>query len=940
MSDVPIKLGPYRLGKTLGIGSFGKVKLAEHEITGHKVAIKILNRNKIRSLDMGEKVRREISLLRRMRHPHLIRLYEVIDTPTDIFMVLEYVAGGELFDYIVSKGRLSPEEARHFFHQIISGVEYCHFHRIVHRDLKPENLLLDADNNVKIADFGLSNVMKDGDFLRTSCGSPNYAAPEVISGSLYAGPEVDVWSCGVILYALLCGSLPFDDESIPNLFKKIRGGMYTLPSHLSELARDLIPRMLVVDPMKRITIPEIRQHPWFQQDLPPYLQHPPEVVENEAVKIGLQLYKVQQHIYLLDFQRLDGNAFTYMNLCARIITELKTLSGLRPVPNMPDPRFGADHGGGLGGPAGSHVHPGAWSCSPLARRMSSTKKQFLRQRRKPDAASTAAAQPRASADHPSESEDGFVSPATKAKVERALWDSARKRMQTRQLSTDAAAAFAENDSSSLSASSSPSASPVSSPALAPMGSPQRLETLSYNMFRAAQGNEAVEGLMLFRERPRQLLVLTSVVAAVSYYSFTHDSNDPVQNVRTGLCTAVLIFLVYCFLQTRDGLMVRPHPGLWRVVHGCSVVYLLLLAAVSVQNRQGAITSMQFFFPEVGSHRKMTQRGQKLECDINANTIYRGVSSIWFLAHVTGWWGKMCMFRDWRFCWVLSIAFEGLELALQFVVPDFQECWWDSVFMDLLGANLIGMALGRLTLHVFETKVYDWSGKREKKMGVLLRALNQFTPLSWMQYHWEVFSSFSRFAQVMFCLVVCLVVELNAFFLLNTLSIPKESNFNAYRLTLMFLIGIPGAAEYYEFLSNPDCWRLGQNAWMILSIAVFEVLVWFKFSTGILFTEPPPSEVAIPILAFLVMFAVWMLFFFAGGSRAQQQQPRTRTRSRPQQQQQQQQQQAAGRTSRRGGKSQASGLPSADVVPAAWTWLDVLFWLSFTPLLALTTQWAY
>ncbi|DAZ93149.1 TPA: hypothetical protein N0F65_006348 [Lagenidium giganteum] len=556
MSDVPIQLAHYRLGKTLGIGSFGKVKLAVHEITGHKVAIKILNRNKIRGLDMGEKVRREISLLRKMRHPHIIRLYEVIDTPTDIFMVLEYVAGGELFDYIVSKGRLSPEEARHFFQQIISGVEYCHFHRIVHRDLKPENLLLDADNNVKIADFGLSNIMEDGDFLRTSCGSPNYAAPEVISGRLYAGPEVDVWSCGVILYALLCGSLPFDDESIPNLFKKIRGGMYSLPSHLSELARDLIPRMLVVDPMKRITIPEIRQHPWFQCDLPPYLQHPPEVVENKevisqclswnipggitreqllkavkqrepsairviydlildhknakiridelrdvrshestpkafappeaatlllpgrgpipmaasplitpsssdnrhfggrqnmhgqrtpmpgislpsgyedgnnptsgvpaakrrrwylgiqskkepahvmsevykalhvlhfewkvvapyrvkcrwqapafaaasreiqgaqqfrasSIKIGLQLYKVQQHIYLLDFQKLDGNAFTYMNLCARIITELKTLSGGRAVPSgMMDPRFGgSDPMVALGHPQGHH----------------------------------------------------------------------------------------------------------------------------------------------------------------------------------------------------------------------------------------------------------------------------------------------------------------------------------------------------------------------------------------------------------------------------------------------------------------------------------------------------------------------------------------------------------------------------------------------------------
>lgn len=204
-------------------------------------------------------------------HPHIIRLYEVIETPNDIYVVMEYVKSGELFDYIVEKGRLVEDEARHFFQQIISGVEYCHRNMVVHRDLKPENLLLDSRSNVKIADFGLSNVMRDGHFLKTSCGSPNYAAPEVISGRLYAGPEVDVWSCGVILYALLCGSLPFDDENIPNLFKKIKGGMYTLPSHLSPGARDLIPRMLLVDPLKRITIPEIRQHPWFCVHLPRYL---------------------------------------------------------------------------------------------------------------------------------------------------------------------------------------------------------------------------------------------------------------------------------------------------------------------------------------------------------------------------------------------------------------------------------------------------------------------------------------------------------------------------------------------------------------------------------------------------------------------------------------------------------------------------------------------
>mmetsp|Transcript_54757 Transcript_54757/g.110075 ORF Transcript_54757/g.110075 Transcript_54757/m.110075 type:complete len:629 (+) Transcript_54757:212-2098(+) len=280
MSD-SVQIGNYRLGKNLGIGAFGKVKHATNVVTGHHVAIKILNRNRILQLDMAEKVKREINILKKCGHPHIIRLYEVIDTPSDIFVVMEYVPNGELFDYIVSKGRLAPDEARHFFHQIVAGVEYCHYHKIVHRDLKPENLLLDAENNIKIADFGLSNTMRDGDFLRTSCGSPNYAAPEVISGNLYAGPEVDVWSCGVILYALLCGSLPFDDESIPNLFKKIKSGMYSLPSHLSSLSRDLIPRMLVVDPMKRITIPEIRQHPWFQHKLPQYLNFTPGMLEQQ-----------------------------------------------------------------------------------------------------------------------------------------------------------------------------------------------------------------------------------------------------------------------------------------------------------------------------------------------------------------------------------------------------------------------------------------------------------------------------------------------------------------------------------------------------------------------------------------------------------------------------------------------------------------------------------
>lgn len=287
--DGRVKIGHYVLGDTLGVGTFGKVKIGEHQLTGHKVAVKILNRQKIRSLDVVGKIKREIQNLKLFRHPHIIKLYQVISTPTDFFMVMEYVSGGELFDYICKHGRVEEVEARRLFQQILSAVDYCHRHMVVHRDLKPENVLLDAHMNAKIADFGLSNMMSDGEFLRTSCGSPNYAAPEVISGRLYAGPEVDIWSCGVILYALLCGTLPFDDEHVPTLFKKIRGGVFYIPEYLNRSVATLLMHMLQVDPLKRATIKDIREHEWFKQDLPSYLfpedpSYDANVIDDEAVK--------------------------------------------------------------------------------------------------------------------------------------------------------------------------------------------------------------------------------------------------------------------------------------------------------------------------------------------------------------------------------------------------------------------------------------------------------------------------------------------------------------------------------------------------------------------------------------------------------------------------------------------------------------------------------
>ncbi|PPR86180.1 hypothetical protein GOBAR_AA34515 [Gossypium barbadense] len=286
-----------------------EVKVAEHVLTGHKVAIKNLDLTKIKTKAMEEKVRREINISRLFMHPHIIRLYEVIETTTDIFMVTEYAESGELFDYIVLKRRLHEDEARKLFQQAWNLCletdnfwgGYCHKNMVVHRDLKPENLLQDSNYNVKIADFGLSNVMQKGHLLKTCCGSPNYAAPEILSGKPYTGPEVDIWSCGVISYALLCGTLPFEDDNFPNLYKKIKeAGVYTIPSHLSSGARDLIARILVVDPTKRLTIPEIRQHPWFQPYLPRYLAVFPPDTTQQAQKIDDDIF---QHVVRMGFER-------------------------------------------------------------------------------------------------------------------------------------------------------------------------------------------------------------------------------------------------------------------------------------------------------------------------------------------------------------------------------------------------------------------------------------------------------------------------------------------------------------------------------------------------------------------------------------------------------------------------------------------------------------
>jgi BR serine/threonine kinase len=266
-SDSP-SFGPYTLIREIGSGTSAKVALAVHSESGEQVAIKIIKKDRfVDNPSLQLKIDREIALMRLFDHPHILKVVEYLQSPRHIYIVLEYASHGELFDFLVENRTLSEDAARNFLRQIIYGLEYLHSLGVCHRDLKPENILLDERLNVKIADFGFARFVKSN-VAETSCGSPHYAAPEIIKGQPYNGKAADVWSCGVILFALLAGYLPFDDTSIRGLLMKVKRGQFTMPP-FSPVAQDLISRMLTLDPTQRITIEDLKNHEFFRCDLPP-----------------------------------------------------------------------------------------------------------------------------------------------------------------------------------------------------------------------------------------------------------------------------------------------------------------------------------------------------------------------------------------------------------------------------------------------------------------------------------------------------------------------------------------------------------------------------------------------------------------------------------------------------------------------------------------------
>ncbi|CAB3360382.1 Hypothetical predicted protein [Cloeon dipterum] len=318
----PIRVGFYDIERTIGKGNFAVVKLARHRITKTEVAIKIIDKTQLDASNL-QKVYREVAIMKQLDHPHIIKLFQVMETKNMIYIVSEYASQGEIFEYIARHGRMPEREARRKFWQILSAVEYCHNRHVVHRDLKAENLLLDANMNIKIADFGFSNYFSPTGQLATWCGSPPYAAPEVFEGKKYTGPEIDIWSLGVVLYVLVCGALPFDGPTLQSLRDRVLSGRFRIPYFMSSECESLIRKMLVLAPEKRFTVEQVKKHRWMVAEGPPRLlpsSNQPSGEPNEQIlrlmqSLGIDAAKTKES---LNNSSYDHHAAIYYLLLERV----------------------------------------------------------------------------------------------------------------------------------------------------------------------------------------------------------------------------------------------------------------------------------------------------------------------------------------------------------------------------------------------------------------------------------------------------------------------------------------------------------------------------------------------------------------------------------------------------------------------------------------------
>ncbi|XP_069363215.1 serine/threonine-protein kinase MARK2-like isoform X24 [Maniola hyperantus] len=386
-------IGKYKLLKTIGKGNFAKVKLAKHVPTGKEVAIKIIDKTQLNPSSL-QKLFREVRIMKMLDHPNIVKLFQVIETEKTLYLVMEYASGGEVFDYLVLHGRMKEKEARAKFRQIVSAVQYCHQKRIIHRDLKAENLLLDGEMNIKIADFGFSNEFTPGAKLDTFCGSPPYAAPELFQGKKYDGPEVDVWSLGVILYTLVSGSLPFDGSTLRELRERVLRGKYRIPFYMSTDCENLLKKFLVLNPAKRASLESIMRDKWMNtgyedDELRPYVEPQQDFKDHKRIEALVCLgYNRQEIEYSLAEAKYDDVFATYL-LLGRKSTDPES-DGSRSgsslslrnaaAPGQPQPASqGNAHAGGCASPSHRGVQRSiSASARPAASRRASSGAEVLR----------------------------------------------------------------------------------------------------------------------------------------------------------------------------------------------------------------------------------------------------------------------------------------------------------------------------------------------------------------------------------------------------------------------------------------------------------------------------------------------------------------------------------------------------------------------------------
>ncbi|KAF4672186.1 hypothetical protein FOL46_009340 [Perkinsus olseni] len=438
-------------------------------------------------------------------------------------------------------------------------------------------------------------------------------------------------------------------------------------------------------------------------------------------------------------------------------------------------------------------------------------------------------------------------------------------------------------------------SPATVPDLSPDGKSRRVFDAPVNcsLHRAFLDNRRYELLVRnsadtfrsnleFIERPRQVVfaaLLVSVVVYVSHRS-SLDTFNATDSARAAVAMVFLTVMIYSVLQTRDGLMVRPHPAIWRAIHGAVLVYMIILVILLVVPPRLGIQAVHMIFPEIhggpaavlskiidaepASHDSLISFDH-LQCSLTKDHILGSITNIWFAAHVVGYWAKMCIFRDWSMCWTYSFAFEFAELGLVWLIPEFQECWWDSLLLDVFGANFIGMCIGRLTLYCLECRAYVWnpsdpenSPKYGRRLGrKFKRAMLQFTPYSWSRYDWPLDASHWILSQIAW--LQCFVLELNSFFLIHAFALRPSHIFSPARQLVLAFHGAQAVPEWYEYIKGHTK-RIGHNVWLLSCITTLESIVCLRYGKA---THPFLTDHTAPprgdLLAWVVFSCITLLW---------------------------------------------------------------------------------